>query len=238
MPVNATDNIFSMILDSGFIVQMVLLLLIFFSLFSWTIIFVKIRRFRQAKRLNEEFEDLFWETQNLGQLYTHAKRMNDAPMAGVFLAGYNELRRLQDSVKNRDAAPPDSRVWIKSLERSLNKGIQEEITSIEYALPFLATVGNSAPFIGLFGTVWGIMSSFHSIGLAGSASLATVAPGISEALVATAVGLSAAIPAVIAFNSFMSILSRIDTALQGFAGDFINTVERKLLPGKTSREGN
>ncbi|MDA8161907.1 MAG: Tol-Pal system subunit TolQ, partial [Desulfobacteraceae bacterium] len=81
MPVNATDNIFSMILDSGFIVQMVLLLLIFFSLFSWTIIFVKIRRFRQAKRLNEEFEDLFWETQNLGQLYTHAKRMNDAPMA-------------------------------------------------------------------------------------------------------------------------------------------------------------
>ena len=143
MPVNGTDNIFSMIMESGVVVQMVLLLLIFFSLLSWTIIFVKIRRFRQAKCLNEDFEDMFWETQNLGQVYTQAKRMNEAPMAGVFLAGYNELRRLQESVKNRDATP-DSRVWIESLERSLNKGIQEEITSIEYALPFLATVARLA----------------------------------------------------------------------------------------------
>ena len=236
MPLNGNDSILSIMLEAGPIVQMVLLLLIFFSLLSWTIIIVKFKRFRQARRLNEEFEELFWDTQNLGQLYSHAKRMDDAPMAGVFLAGYEELRRLQESVKGRDTAP-GPRVWIESLERSLNKGIQEEIAMIENGIPFLATIGNSAPFIGLFGTVWGIMRSFHSIGLQGSASLATVAPGISEALIATAVGLSAAIPAVIAFNIFMSSLARIEGVLQGFSGDFINTVERKLLPGKNGKEG-
>nr|WP_237889846.1 protein TolQ [Dissulfurimicrobium hydrothermale] len=216
---------------------MVLLLLIFFSILSWTIIIVKSKRFRQARRLNEEFEELFWDTQNLVQLYSHAKRMDEAPMAGVFLAGYNELRRLQESVKDKNMAP-GPRVWIESLERSLNKGIQEEIAMLENGIPFLATIGNSAPFIGLFGTVWGIMRSFHNIGLHGSASLATVAPGISEALIATAVGLSAAIPAVIAFNTFMSSLARIEGVLQGFSSDFINMVERKLLPGKNGREGN
>ncbi|MGQ9745139.1 MAG: protein TolQ [Dissulfurimicrobium sp.] len=236
MPLNENDSILSIILEAGPIVQMVLLLLISLSLLSWTIIIVKFKRFRQARRLNEEFEELFWDMQNLGQLYSHAKRMDDAPMAGVFLAGYEELRRLQESIKGRDAAP-GPRVWIESLERSLNKGIQKEITMMENGIPFLATIGNSAPFIGLFGTVWGIMRSFHSIGLQGSASLATVAPGISEALIATAVGLSVAIPAVIAFNIFMGSLARIESTLQGFSSDFINAVERKLLPGKNGKEG-
>jgi biopolymer transport protein TolQ len=128
-------------------------------------------------------------------------------------------------------------VWLETLERSLNKGIQEELAAMERTLPFLATTGNAAPFIGLFGTVWGIMRSFHSIGLKGSASLATVAPGISEALVATAAGLAAAIPAVIAFNGFMSWMGRLEIQLRGFSNDFLNTVERQLLHGKgTSQE--
>jgi biopolymer transport protein TolQ len=110
------------------------------------------------------------------------------------------------------------------------------LAALERTLSVLATTGNAAPFIGLFGTVWGIMRSFHDIGLTGSASLATVAPGISEALVATAAGLAAAIPAVIAFNSFMSRLSRMETALQGFAADFLNTVERQLVQGKVASD--
>lgn len=157
-------------------------------------------------------------------------------MAGVFLEGYKELKRLQKCPKPSDTAI-GLRVWLETLERSLNKGIQEELAAMERTLPFLATTGNAAPFIGLFGTVWGIMRSFHSIGLKGSASLATVAPGISEALVATAAGLAAAIPAVIAFNGFMSWMGQMEIQLQGFSNDFLNTVERQLLHGKeTSQE--
>jgi biopolymer transport protein TolQ len=219
-----------MIMGAGPVVKMVLIILVIFSVLCWTVILAKIKRFRQARTGNEDFERLFWESSNLTQAYKHAQTMPEAPMAGVFLEGYKELNRLQKCSKPRDTI--GLRVWLETLERSLNKGIKEELADIERALPFLATTGNAAPFIGLFGTVWGIMRSFHSIGIKGSASLATVAPGISEALVATAVGLAAAIPAVIAFNGFMSWMSRLEIQLQGFSNDFLNSVERQLLQGK------
>jgi biopolymer transport protein TolQ len=209
-------------------VQLVLISLVALSLLCWTVILVKVRRFHKAREGNLDFEELFWESQNLGTVHGHARRMQDAPMAGVFLSGYEELKRFQEGSNGREGGL-GIRVCLKTLERSLNKGIQAELSAMERTLPFLATTGNAAPFIGLFGTVWGIMRSFHNIGLTGSASLATVAPGISEALVATAAGLAAAIPAVIAFNSFMSSLSGIETDLQGFASDFMNTVERQLV---------
>jgi biopolymer transport protein TolQ len=191
---------------------------------------VKARRFRQASRDNEAFEELFWESPTLVQAHEHAQEMEMAPMAGVFLEGYEELRRLRQGKLVGDA-DLRVRVHLETLERSLQKGIRHEMAALEQTVSFLATTGNAAPFIGLFGTVWGIMNSFRHIGLQGSASLATVAPGISEALVATAAGLAAAIPAVIAFNAFMSRLSSMEGELQAFANDFLNTVERQLMSG-------
>jgi biopolymer transport protein TolQ len=236
MEVDTTANVWTMMIGAGPVVKMVLIMLLVFSILCWTVILAKIKRFRQARLGNEDFERLFWESPNLTQAYNHARLMPETPMAGVFLEGYKELKRLQKCPKPRDA-DIGLRVWLETLERSLNKGIQEELAAMERTLPFLATTGNAAPFIGLFGTVWGIMKSFHSIGLKGSASLATVAPGISEALVATAAGLAAAIPAVIAFNGFMSWMGRLEIQLHGFSNDFLNTVERQLLHGKeTSSE--
>jgi len=210
--INATSSIWTMVLGTGPVVQFVLISLILFSIGCWTVIFAKIRRFRQAKIKNEEFERIFWESSSLSQVRASAQAMIDAPMAGVFLAGHDELRRLKERTRPQNITV-GLKVWLDTLERSLHKGIKEELAALERMLPFLATTGNAAPFIGLFGTVWGIMNSFHSIGLKGSANLATVAPGISEALVATAAGLAAAIPAVIAFNSFMSIISRMEAEL-------------------------
>jgi biopolymer transport protein TolQ len=231
MEVDTTANVWTMIIGAGPVVKLVLIMLVVFSILCWTVILAKIRRFRQARLGNEDFERLFWESPSLTQAHSHAKTMPEIPMAGVFLEGYKELKRLQKCPNTRDT-DLSLRVWLETLERSLNKGIQEELAAMERTLPFLATTGNAAPFIGLFGTVWGIMSSFHSIGLKGSASLATVAPGISEALVATAAGLAAAIPAVIAFNGFMSWMGQMEIQLQGFSNDFLNTVERQLLHGK------
>ncbi|MCK4425229.1 MAG: protein TolQ [Deltaproteobacteria bacterium] len=231
MEVDTTANVWTMIIGAGPVVKLVLIMLVVFSILCWTVILAKIRRFRQARLGNEDFEKLFWESPSLTQAHSHARTMPEIPMAGVFLEGYKELKRLQKCPNTRDTAL-SLRVWLETLERSLNKGIQEELATMERTLPFLATTGNAAPFIGLFGTVWGIMSSFHSIGLKGSASLATVAPGISEALIATAAGLAAAIPAVIAFNGFMSWMGQMEIQLQGFSNDFLNTVERQLLHGK------
>ncbi|MEF3168329.1 MAG: MotA/TolQ/ExbB proton channel family protein [Deltaproteobacteria bacterium] len=220
-----------MIMGSGPMVQFVLFTLIFFSVLCWTIVIAKAIRFRQARGGNAAFLDAFSEGESLGRCGKTARNLPESPMAQVYLAGFEELRRLQEGSKSRPLEPG---VWLAILERSLRKGIQEEVASLERRLPILATIGNSAPFIGLFGTVWGIMRSFSEIGLQGSASLATVAPGISEALIATATGLAAAIPSVIAYNFFMSALSRMETELQGFAGDFMNLVERRLAPSKSS----
>ena len=236
MTFDATANIWTMIAELGLAVHLILIILLIFSLLCWTVILAKIRRFRQARRSNEDFEELFWESSDLNQIYGHARRVPEAPMAGVFLEGYRELRRLKECPRTQNPSM-DVKLWLETLERSLNKGIRKEMTAMERTLPFLATTGNVAPFIGLFGTVWGIMRTFHSIGIRGSASLATVAPGISEALVATAAGLAAAIPAVIAFNGFMSWMARQETQLHGFAGDFLNTIERQLIQGKKTTQG-
>ncbi len=233
---NASPSIWSMLFHAGPVVKFVLLSLLVFSVMCWTIIAVKFRRFRQASAANREFEELFWEGGSLKGVYRHALRMPEAPMSGVFLQGYQELVQLVDEC-GRHAAAPAVKSWLEIVERGLEKGIQEELAMLEKTVPLLATIGNAAPFIGLFGTVWGIMGSFHHIGLQASASLATVAPGISEALVATAAGLAAAIPAVMAFNSFMSSLAGMEGVLKGFAADFLNTVERQLVKEVDSGSG-
>ncbi len=224
-----------MILDAGLMVQFVLLLLLFFSITTWAIIIIKFRYIRLAYRESEYFIDLFWESRDFAVADKEATELEDSPIARIFRTGYEELKRFETSGSGTEGKQTFSvrkTTVIKNVERALRRSINTEITGLTQLVPFLATTGNTTPFIGLFGTVWGIMNSFHGIGLRGSANLAVVAPGISEALVATAAGLAVAIPAVIAFNYFMQKIRILESELQSFAADFLNIVERDILGEK------
>ena len=230
-------DILTMIFNADPVVQLVLVILLLMSVLCWTIIVLKARMFKKASSSNEEFDIFFSEAVNMAQVESRARRMKNSPMAQVFLSAYADYQDLQSDVK-MDNVKLNRRAWIDVLTRSIEKAIKIEIQDLETAVPLLATTGNSAPFIGLFGTVWGIMSSFQNIGLQGSASLATVAPGISEALVATAAGLAAAIPAVIAFNMFMSGVASMEKELEAFGAELINIVERELVRRQSPHRDN
>ena len=226
-----------MVRNAGFVVQMVLAILLFFSIFSWAIIFIKFRHIRRAYRESAHFIDYFWKSGDLSDAYTKCRQFQHSPIARVFRTGYLELRKVVQRNGSKDEsgsdagdAPLNIRLsGSENIQRALRRSVNTELTRLNQMVPFLATTGNATPFIGLFGTVWGIMNSFHGIGLRGSASLAVVAPGISEALVATAAGLAAAIPAVIAFNYFTQKIRVIETELQSFSADFLNIIERDIL---------
>ena len=233
-------DIFHMVINASLMVQFVLLLLLFFSISSWAIIIIKFRYIRRAIRESGLFTDFFWRSRDLSAAFAKAKQLNGSPIARVFRIGYVELRKLSQSGIPISTVPsPHSDGDLSSsngqfsgtdnVKRALRRAITTETTRMTELVPFLATTGNTAPFIGLFGTVWGIMDSFHGIGLKGSANLAVVAPGISEALIATAAGLAVAIPAVIAFNFFMQKVRIIESELQSFSADFLNIIERDLM---------
>lgn len=233
-------DIFHMVINASLMVQFVLLLLLFFSISSWAIIIIKFRYIRRAIRESGLFTDFFWRSRDLSAAFAKAKQLNGSPIARVFRIGYVELRKLSQSGIPISTVPsPHSGGDLSSsngqlfgtdnVKRALRRAITTETTRMTELVPFLATTGNTAPFIGLFGTVWGIMDSFHGIGLKGSANLAVVAPGISEALIATAAGLAVAIPAVIAFNFFMQKVRIIESELQSFSADFLNIIERDLM---------
>jgi len=231
-------NIFQMMINAGLMVQFVLLLLLFFSITSWAIILIKYRYLMKAFRESARFTDFFWKSRDLSNAFLKAKQLGSSPVARVFRVGYLELKKLSKSgvpISQSQSAEAETSslssmfTGTDNVKRALRRAINTEMTQMTQMVPFLATTGNTAPFIGLFGTVWGIMNSFHGIGLKGSASLAVVAPGISEALVATAVGLGVAIPAVIAFNYFTQKIRVIESELQSFAADFLNIVERDIL---------
>lgn len=228
LDVSVRTDIVHAILSASPIVQFTLLVLVGMSIFSWTIIFSKRKQLNRAKRANDLFVSRFWKSSSLEEVFKDFKNHSDSPIARVFHAGYIELQRLADLQKNQAQTllPP-----IDNLERSLRKTIESEINDLEQRLSFLATTGSSGPFIGLFGTVWGIMSAFGKIGQTGMASLAVVAPGISEALVATAVGLAAAIPASMAYNHFMSQLRKEETGMNSFASDLTNIARRSFIKG-------
>ena len=233
-------DIVNMIRNAGPVVQFVLLLLLFFSIMSWAIILIKYRYIRKAYKESAVFTDFFWKSRDLSNAFAKAKQLPGSPVARIFRIGYVELKKLSQSTTPVSSAVAQS-VSGKSMsldarftgtdniKRALRRAITTEMTRVSQMVPFLATTGNTAPFIGLFGTVWGIMHSFAGIGQKGSANLAVVAPGISEALVATAAGLAAAIPAVIAFNFFMSKINVVESELQSFSADFLNIVERDIL---------
>lgn len=222
------------ILNTDPIGKLVLCLLLLFSLASWSIIIMKALLFRKVRRESSEFLSNFWNSNNLSEASKKAEQFSHSPEATVFLAGFSELQKI-NKTRNRSESSEQKETLemqlatMDNLKRAIRKSESEEIGNIGKALPFLATTGSATPFIGLFGTVWGIMNSFHHIGQRGSASLAVVAPGISEALVATAAGLAVAIPAVIFFNHYANKLSTLDNALQSFSTDFLNLVERDLL---------
>jgi biopolymer transport protein TolQ len=237
---SANIDILHMILNAGIMVQFVLLLLLFFSATSWAIMIMKYRYIKRAFLESSEFIEFFWKSRNLSNAFSKAKMLQGSPVARIFRVGYVELKksgRFNEPAESgsvpssgTEGASLGSRfTGIGNVKRALRRAINAETTRMTRMVPFLATTGNTTPFIGLFGTVWGIMNSFHGIGLRGSASLAVVAPGISEALIATAAGLAAAIPAVIAFNHFMQKIRIVESELQNFAADFLNIIERDII---------
>ncbi len=227
-------SISDMIMHAGPMGQMVMLTLLLFSLASWSIIFMKTRMFKKAIRETDDFLEAFWSSKTLNDANDAAEAHPLSPEAAVFQAGFSELQKI-NKIRSREESSTENEplemqlATMDNLKRSVRKAESQEMSDLGKSLSFLATTGSATPFIGLFGTVWGIMSSFHDIGMRGSASLAVVAPGISEALVATAAGLAVAIPAVIAYNFFANQLGEIENEMQNFSTDFLNLVERDLL---------
>lgn len=221
-----------MIIDAGPMVKFVMLLLLIFSLVSWSIIIMKHLLFKKARSETAFFVDVFWKSKNLADAYKAAQEIPTSPEASIFVFGFNELQKLGRSrvVKQSSEETLEMRLAsMDNLKRALRKAETIQVGRLGKYLSFLATTGSATPFIGLFGTVWGIMTSFQDIGMRGSASLAVVAPGISEALVATAAGLAVAIPAVIFYNYYSNVLAELENDMQGFSADFMNLVERDLL---------
>jgi biopolymer transport protein TolQ len=229
-------DIIPLILNAGPVVKAVMVILLLFSVACWGIIFAKLIQLSRAKRQTTEFLDVFWGSRNLSTAYHETRHLEASPVAAIFRLGYLELGKLMQAQANSDHGDRDPLgtiavrgAGLENVNRSLRRAMNSESGRLARAITFLATTGNTAPFIGLFGTVWGIMTSFRGIGLKGSASLAVVAPGISEALVATAVGLAAAIPAVVAYNYFLSKVKVLETEMGNFIHDFLNIIERDLM---------
>jgi len=221
-----------MIMHAGPMVKFVMLLLLAFSLGSWTIIILKFTTFKKAREESALFIDTFWKSKNLADAYKTAQETTSSPEAAIFTLGFNELQKLGRSKAAKQKGDETLEMQLAgmdNLKRTLRKSEDQEIIRLSRSLSFLATTGSATPFIGLFGTVWGIMTSFQEIGMRGSASLAVVAPGISEALVATAAGLAVAIPAVVFYNYYNNELSNMESDMQSFSADFLNLVERDFL---------
>lgn len=221
---------FHAIISASFVVQLTLLCLIVMSVLSWAIIFQKRKQFMTTEEANLPFEEKFWKANSLEEVNDELKDFPDSNMAAVFTLGYIELKKISESkLHSSDKGEGLILTGSDNLARALRKAVDIEIAALEARLTFLATVGSVGPFIGLFGTVWGIMSSFQRIGSTGMASLAVVAPGIAEALIATGVGLAAAIPATIAYNLFINRIKRQELQLNNFSADFLNLAKRNFF---------
>lgn len=224
------------LLQASFVVQIVILILLSLSILCWAIGWAKYKQFRVLKQGNELFDQQFWKMSSLDDMFEKMNAHTTSSHARVFKATYLEMKKIAESPllsKNNNPSDTDSPQLsgIDNLERVIRKTIENEMSDMESRLTILASTGSTGPFIGLFGTVWGIMGSFHKIGQTGSASLAVVAPGISEALITTAIGLVAAIPAVIIYNHYISVIRKEEIDLNNFAADFLNVVKRNFFKG-------
>jgi biopolymer transport protein TolQ len=217
-------SILNLIAEATIVVKIVIAILIMASLMSWTLILVKGGALKRARKLTEKFDDRFWSGISLSVLYDElAEKKKRRALERIFYDGFHEYKRIRSSDVSNTFPVVDA------VNRSMRVAISREIRDLEKNLAFLATVGSTAPYIGLFGTVWGIMNSFISIGEQQSATLATVAPGIAEALIATAIGLFAAIPAVVAYNRFNDSVDNLEGSYENFRDEFIALLERQVL---------
>jgi biopolymer transport protein TolQ len=224
------DDLLTMVIGAGPVVQGVLYLLVFFSVVSWGIILYKARQVRRARRVSDRFIESFWETKNLTTIYAATQQMVASPVAQVFRAGFQELDRLRRAKRQAEDAQLSTELGgVANVERAMRRAASQQLTELERALTFLATTASAAPFIGLFGTVWGIMHAFLGLSATQSSTIQAVAPGIAEALIATATGLFAAIPAVVAYNSFARQIRVLSAEMDNFAFEFLNIAERHFL---------
>jgi biopolymer transport protein TolQ len=223
MKASADLSLMRLILDASVPVQLVMLLLVLLSIWSWWLIFYKGSVIKVAKRRNNDFDESFWGGADLNQLFQRVQtdKKVSGPQAEVFAAGFREF------IKQKKLANTSKEAIVDGTRRALKVAIQREMDRLEHQLPGLATVASVSPYIGLLGTVWGIMNSFRGLASVGQATLAQVAPGIAEALIATAIGLFAAIPAVVAYNRFQAQLDRVNVQLETFAEEFLNILQRQ-----------
>jgi biopolymer transport protein TolQ len=219
----------ALLLNAGIVVKLVLILLLFFSVVSWAIILFKLFQVHRANSESERFMDLFWKSSRFDTIASQVDRFAYSPLSVLFNEAYAELNKLMDKgTKSSGGALSTDLGGIENVSRALRRATNSELTRLERYLTFLATTGSTSPFIGLFGTVWGIMTAFEGIGKSGSASLAVVAPGIAEALIATAIGLVAAIPAVMAYNHFQHKIRVLTNEMDSFSTEFLNIVQRTV----------
>ena len=225
---SADISILDLFLQASFLVKLVMLLLLGMSILSWTMIFQRSKTLTKAQKSAEAFEDKFWSGKDLSVLYQDSKKRKDELFGTeeIFYCGFTEFARLHKT----NAASPD--FIMEGTSRAMRVAVGREVEELETSLPFLATVGSISPYIGLFGTVWGIMHAFIALGQVKQATLAMVAPGIAEALIATAMGLFAAIPAVIAFNRLTNRVSKLEHGYATFSEEFHSILHRQAMAGR------
>ena len=216
-------EVWNLLTQTGLVARIVLLLLLFFSVLSWAIIFKKFNSFKAARKDSIEFLRIFRQSKKLSDIRASCQGLKSSPLVEVFLAGYREIENQAVPSEN----PGRLRVRsFDSVQRSLQIASSAELTRMEQWLSWLATTGSTMPFVGLFGTVWGIIDAFRGLGTAGTASLRSVAPGIAEALITTAAGLFAAIPAVVAYNQYLQRIKEFGAMMDDFSLEFLNMTER------------
>jgi biopolymer transport protein TolQ len=224
-------NFISLFTETGFVAKLVLLILLAASIGCWSLIISKWKRLKVARNQNANFNAVFWNGKNIDEILAKSEKFVASPVANVFKSGVKELRRF--SAETTSSVSGFEKM--DNIQRTLFRASNEQISELENHLSWLATTASAAPFVGLFGTVWGIMNSFHSIAATGSANLAVVAPGISEALITTATGIGAAIPAVVAYNYFVGEIKKVSLDIESFTQDFLNIIQRSSSLG---RKGN
>ena len=226
-------DLWQLALGSGWVVRLVLLTLLAASIGTWGIALAKGREMRRARRQSERFIDVFWEAKTLAAIQSGSERLQDSPVAHVFRAGYQEMQRLTRAKRDSGEDGEESEFGgIENVQRAMQRARTQEVTRLERGLTFLATTASTAPFVGLFGTVWGIMTAFMGLSATTSSTIQAVAPGIAEALIATAVGLAAAIPAVVMYNRFARQLRVLGAEMDTFGAEFLNIAERHILKKK------
>ena len=225
------DTVLDMIVGSGPVVRAVLVVLVAFSIGCWGIALAKSVEMRRARRQSEKFIDIFWDAKNLAAIQAASVDLKESPVTQVFRGGYQELQRLTKAKRGNPGGDEEASEFggMENVQRAMARARTQEVTRLERGLTFLATTASTAPFIGLFGTVWGIMTAFRGLSITTSSSIQAVAPGIAEALVATAVGLAAAIPAVVMYNRFARQVRVLTAEMDTFASEFLNIAERHFF---------